>query len=232
MAVQVKPKSAVVEPVKVESVPERGGEVIDALRAGTVEASDPWAVVASAPLAPVFTRARVDVEREIPATLREAFELSLREFGLIVDAEMYPNGEIIRAEIPADTAKFRQFDAGTPERADQFVKFAKMWAKNRRVAGTPNDGQVSMRAFRVKKDDKLTTVVKFAAMPLVKSEPRQPRVKVAGAADPAIIREWAKSQGLTVTERGRIPAEIVTQYNAAHAAPIVEQPATDIPPSL
>ncbi|BEP14341.1 Lsr2 family protein [Acidothermaceae bacterium B102] len=30
------------------------------------------------------------------------------------------------------------------------------------------------------------------------------------------IRAWAKSQGLNVNERGRIPATIVAQYEAAH----------------
>lgn len=30
------------------------------------------------------------------------------------------------------------------------------------------------------------------------------------------IRAWAKSQGLNVNERGRIPASIVEQYQAAH----------------
>jgi hypothetical protein len=30
------------------------------------------------------------------------------------------------------------------------------------------------------------------------------------------IREWAKAQGLRVNERGRIPAVIVEQYEAAH----------------
>ncbi len=32
----------------------------------------------------------------------------------------------------------------------------------------------------------------------------------------AAIREWAKEQGLKVSDRGRIPADIVEQYRAAH----------------
>ncbi len=32
----------------------------------------------------------------------------------------------------------------------------------------------------------------------------------------ADIRAWAREQGLSVSERGRIPAEIVAQYEAAH----------------
>lgn len=39
----------------------------------------------------------------------------------------------------------------------------------------------------------------------------------AGAAgpDPADVRAWAKSQGLAVSERGRIPASLLDQYAAA-----------------
>lgn len=35
-------------------------------------------------------------------------------------------------------------------------------------------------------------------------------------ADNASIRSWAKSSGLAVSDRGRIPAEIIEAYNAAH----------------
>lgn len=34
--------------------------------------------------------------------------------------------------------------------------------------------------------------------------------------DFSAIRSWAKSQGLEVSERGRIPGSIVEQYEAAH----------------
>jgi hypothetical protein len=37
------------------------------------------------------------------------------------------------------------------------------------------------------------------------------------SSDSAAIRAWAKEQGLSVSERGRIPASIVEQYEAAHA---------------
>lgn len=36
------------------------------------------------------------------------------------------------------------------------------------------------------------------------------------AADSGAIREWAKQQGLKVSERGRISAELMAQYEAAH----------------
>jgi len=30
------------------------------------------------------------------------------------------------------------------------------------------------------------------------------------------VREWARSEGLKVSDRGRIPADILTRYEAAH----------------
>jgi hypothetical protein len=34
--------------------------------------------------------------------------------------------------------------------------------------------------------------------------------------DTAAIREWARSQGLKVSDRGRIPADIIAKYEAAN----------------
>jgi len=34
---------------------------------------------------------------------------------------------------------------------------------------------------------------------------------------PAVVREWAAAQGITVSARGRVPAELVAQYESAHA---------------
>lgn len=57
-----------------------------------------------------------------------------------------------------------------------------------------------------------------------------PRVHSGGATktDPAqlaAIRDWARRRGLEVKNRGRIPAEIVAQYNADTAPAQVEPPA-------
>jgi hypothetical protein len=38
-----------------------------------------------------------------------------------------------------------------------------------------------------------------------------------GVENPSEIREWAKAQGITVNERGRISAELQAKYQAAHA---------------
>ena len=39
----------------------------------------------------------------------------------------------------------------------------------------------------------------------------------AGAPDPASVREWAKSQGIEVKDRGRVPDELVVKFKAATA---------------
>jgi hypothetical protein len=43
------------------------------------------------------------------------------------------------------------------------------------------------------------------------------RAAGAGAPDPTAIREWARSQGIEVKDRGRVPAELVAKFNAATA---------------
>ncbi len=43
-----------------------------------------------------------------------------------------------------------------------------------------------------------------------------PRPGRAARGDAAAIRNWAKSTGRTVSERGRISAEVRTAYEAAH----------------
>jgi len=37
----------------------------------------------------------------------------------------------------------------------------------------------------------------------------------AAAPDPTAVREWAKSQGIEVKDRGRVPAELVAKFKAA-----------------
>ena len=38
----------------------------------------------------------------------------------------------------------------------------------------------------------------------------------AGSATPAQVRAWARSKGIKVNERGRIAADVVERYEAAH----------------
>ena len=42
------------------------------------------------------------------------------------------------------------------------------------------------------------------------------RVRHGSSGEAAQIREWARSQGLPVPERGRIPADLADKYAAAH----------------
>jgi hypothetical protein len=48
------------------------------------------------------------------------------------------------------------------------------------------------------------------------SRPGRRRGRQGGTGEAAQIREWARSQGLPVPERGRIPAELAERYAAAH----------------
>jgi hypothetical protein len=50
-----------------------------------------------------------------------------------------------------------------------------------------------------------------------KAPARSSSRRSAAGSQTAAIRAWAKEQGLPVNERGRIPASIVEQYEAAHA---------------
>ena len=43
------------------------------------------------------------------------------------------------------------------------------------------------------------------------------RGRRGGSGEAAQIREWARSQGLAVPERGRVPAELAEKYAAAHS---------------
>ena len=42
---------------------------------------------------------------------------------------------------------------------------------------------------------------------------------MATAASLADVRAWAREQGLQVGDRGRLPAAVIAQYDAAHAQP-------------
>ena len=43
------------------------------------------------------------------------------------------------------------------------------------------------------------------------------RTASASGPDPTMVREWAKSHGIEVKERGRVPAELVAKFQAATA---------------
>ena len=48
-----------------------------------------------------------------------------------------------------------------------------------------------------------------------RAQPRRPGRAAASRQRSGDIRAWAKEQGLTVSDRGRIPASVLEQYHAA-----------------
>ena len=47
------------------------------------------------------------------------------------------------------------------------------------------------------------------------ASPRPARKTAAGGTDSSAVREWARANGHTVSERGRISASVMDAYNAA-----------------
>jgi hypothetical protein len=45
---------------------------------------------------------------------------------------------------------------------------------------------------------------------------RRPAAPPAKRHDQSAVREWARAQGMTVSDRGRIPADVMTKYESAH----------------
>jgi len=41
------------------------------------------------------------------------------------------------------------------------------------------------------------------------------KAATAGGPDPTAVREWARSQGIDVKDRGRVPADLVVKFKAA-----------------
>jgi hypothetical protein len=49
-----------------------------------------------------------------------------------------------------------------------------------------------------------------------RSSSRRPAMPAAKRHDQSAVREWARAQGMKVSDRGRIPADVLAQYEAAH----------------
>jgi hypothetical protein len=50
----------------------------------------------------------------------------------------------------------------------------------------------------------------------VPSSRRPARAARTGRHNLSGVRAWARDQGITISERGRIPADVLAKYNAAH----------------
>ena len=91
--------------------------------------------------------------------------------------------------------------------ADETVQFA--------IGGTGYEIDLSTRnaaAFRAQLAPFIAHARKAGRGPR-----RQPGRSAATRERSGDIRAWAKDQGITVSERGRIPASVVEQYQAATA---------------
>ena len=71
------------------------------------------------------------------------------------------------------------------------------------------------RANAAKLRDALALWVGHARKATKGSQSSNPRRRVSVGPDPAAVRAWAKSNGIKVSERGRIPADVVEKFAAA-----------------
>ncbi len=44
---------------------------------------------------------------------------------------------------------------------------------------------------------------------------RRPGRRPKGTSDPAVVRAWANSNGVSINKRGRIPASVIAEYEAS-----------------
>lgn len=94
----------------------------------------------------------------------------------------------------------------TGGRADETVRFA-----------------VGSAEYEIDLSKKNAKAFRNSVAPFVEHARKAGRVSRRRSARPAAARErsgdiraWAKSQGIAISERGRIPASVVAQYQAGH----------------
>ena len=73
-------------------------------------------------------------------------------------------------------------------------------------------------AYEIDLAKKNRAKLEHALAPFIGAARRVPRGGRAGGApaDRSAVRDWARSNGLQVSERGRISADIIRRYEAAH----------------
>jgi hypothetical protein len=176
---------------------------------------DEWGFLEESPaeFAPRGTRAGfVDVNKEVPESLRRLFTHSLRDYSV----EMEVPGGVV----PENQPKWRFQSCPTEAQARKFVEKGKLWAKHRLDEnGAP--AQVSFRAALVVKENEPVRI-KFAVMELGRNETRN--VNGSGTAsnpDNAKIRAWGKEKGLISADHGRISKEVRDAYYAEQGLTVV-----------
>ncbi|MEV0220377.1 Lsr2 family protein [Streptomyces sp. NPDC050704] len=63
--------------------------------------------------------------------------------------------------------------------------------------------------------DALAPFLKVGRKSGASSSRRRSGSKPAGGPDPIKVREWAKSQGIEINARGRVPRNVIEKYEAA-----------------
>jgi Lsr2 len=94
------------------------------------------------------------------------------------------------------------------------------------LSGGPAEGTVRFgldgTAYEIDLNEENTAKLRNSLAPYVEharkvTGTRQRRTRGASSRErSADIRSWAKSAGIHVNERGRIPADVVAKYDAAH----------------
>src|SRR5262249_29565669 len=84
-----------------------------------------------------------------------------------------------------------------------------------RFAFEDTDYEIDLNAKNAAKFSKQLAPYLAHARRSGRAQPRRPGRTAAHRQRSGDIRAWAKEHGLTVSQRGRIPASVVEQYNAA-----------------
>lgn len=163
----------------------------------------------------LWSNSAVDIEwvEELPE--RVAFKLANKP-GRYVDLALGLK------QRPGDWAKFPEDAAKTEKSAKALAQSVKRGS----LAGfTP--GFYEAIADVEDKDGVATVVVYVRCLPEDKwptdsdddppGDPEEPEPDDDGRPSARVVRQWAVNKGLTVPERGRLPADLTDQYLAEHA---------------
>lgn len=93
---------------------------------------------------------------------------------------------------------------------------------------TPEDFKVILRHIQHAPAPKTPTKARPAREVLPASETAAP-VRAGSQVEPAAVRAWARENGFTVSDRGRLPATALTAYRRAHPQDVEELVTDDTP---
>lgn len=103
------------------------------------------------------------------------------------------------------------------------------WNARYSNGGTPMPGAPSLIAKAITEEThvesgEVAPVVPIGSAGGGRSRPARQRTQRAGGPDDRVqkIRAWAKAQGIEVSDRGRVPKDVVEKFNAAQGAPAAQ----------